>query len=221
MILSTRLVIMHLISFSCTFHVCHSVSTFEVRVCDLCQKFSSMIQDIGVDEYSFQPCDVDKCLKSSKFLLTTQELKMAFSDVDVNEGNLTIRGARSDQMSEILVYSILGRNIVEASEDNAAVYFFEYDVAKKVLRLKQPLCSFEKQIYSILLILTVVIILAALSMSIIEFKKSNLETYQKLNDVEQVMIPLPLASNGAPKSSDLMRRNLSLGPHSSVVQRGR
>ena len=151
-------------------------SSLIIPVCLLCQAFSHSVHDLGVNEYFFSECSATACLKSGKFDLITSNLRQSFDKVYVNRdtNNLELHNIDSSKWANILVHSILGKSTLQLQGDDKAPLFFQYDVYKQTLLAHYPLCVFEKQIYSILLILTVLIILAALTTAVINQRKLEL-----------------------------------------------
>ena len=68
----------------------------------------------------------------------------------------------------MLVYSFLGRHLAEQHGVNdvtmSTVFLYEYDVQRQTLVLRRPLCTYQRQVYTTLLVLTTVILLAGVAL---------------------------------------------------------
>lgn len=93
----------------------------------------------------------------------------------------------------MLIYNILGKTLVYSTDDETSTVAFQYDVSKRTLTTTYPLCVFEKQVYSILLILTVLIILAALTSGVINHRREQIEQQSTVftADAEEKVAMLP------------------------------
>ena len=159
-----------------------------IPVCALCVEFSKLVEDVGVGEYSFTNCNNEQCVKSGKFAVVWQNLVQSFEDISKDDKHVIIRTTDPNVWSKIFVHNIIGKTFIGTQEDNSGTQYFQYDVAKRTLISKFPLCVFEKQVYSILLVLTIIIILAALTSNVINHKQKEIE-YQKLDvDVPEAVV---------------------------------
>ena len=147
---------------------------FGIDACALCKSFGYIFEDEGVNGQNFADCHLDQCLKSSKFRLIVDEMRTMFDKVEVNSGPLVnVSNIDNDQLAKFVILNIIGKQIVETEHDNEGPFYFRYDLSKSKLVLNFPLCKFEKQIYSVLLILTVITLLAALALKTIKQKKKT------------------------------------------------
>ena len=144
---------------------------FSVDVCALCKSFGQTFKDEGVNGQNFADCSLDECLKSSKFNLILHEMRTMFNEVTVSGSLVNVSNIDHNQMAEFVIHNIIGKQFVETEHDKEGPFYFRYDLSKSKLVLNFPLCTFEKQIYSVLLILTVITLLAALALKTIRQKK--------------------------------------------------
>lgn len=156
-----------------------------VPVCILCQSFATNIQDIGVNEYKFANCQPQECMRSGKFNLMHQEIKSLFDETEIINDEMHIQTSKNESWAEMFTYNIIGKTLMHQDNNQKDVLYYQYDVAKQILVTKYPMCVFEKQIYTMLLVITIVIILAALTIGIINLKKHEINAYSKIPAVEQ------------------------------------
>lgn len=160
-----------------------------VDVCDICRVMDLYIQNIGVDQYISNTCVADTCMKSNKFKMLYEQISVIFSDVTLENSQLLVR-PNSDELSGALILSILGKFLVlpkklDSHTFQNIIYNFQYDIATSTLDIKQPLCTFEKDIYSSLLILTVVVILFVLTLRVISMRNKFADKYTKVKSTSR------------------------------------
>ena len=144
---------------------------YEISVCAVCEALDLNIQDVGGS--SFKACEPDLCLKSGKMELFLRETRSMIGNSTLNVINddpsfLKLALHDSDAMRQILVYSFLGRHLAEqhgaVDITMGTIFLYEYDVQRQTLVLRRPLCVYQRQVYTTLLVLTTVILLAGVAL---------------------------------------------------------
>ena len=144
---------------------------YEISVCAVCEALDLNIQDVGGS--SFKACEPELCLKSGKMELFLRETRSMIGNSTLNvikddPSFLKLALHDSDAMREMLVYSFLGRHLAEqhgaADVTMSTIFLYEYDVQRQTLVLRRPLCAYQRQVYTTLLVLTTVILLAGVAL---------------------------------------------------------
>ena len=144
---------------------------YEISVCAVCEALDLNIQDVGGS--SFKACEPELCLKSGKMELFLRETRSMIGNSTLNvikddPSFLKLALHDSDAMREMLVYSFLGRHLAEqhgaADVTMGTIFLYEYDVQRQTLVLRRPLCAYQRQVYTTLLVLTTVILLAGVAL---------------------------------------------------------
>ena len=144
---------------------------YEISVCAVCEALDLNIQDVGGS--SFKACEPDLCLKSGKMELFLRETRSMIGNSTLNvikddPSFLELALHDSDAMRQMLVYSFLGRHLAEQQGVKdvtmSTVFLYEYDVQRQTLVLRRPLCAYQRQVYTTLLVLTTVILLAGVAL---------------------------------------------------------
>ena len=144
---------------------------YEISVCAVCEALDLNIQDVGGS--SFKACEPELCLKSGKMELFLRETRSMIGNSTLNvikddPSFLKLALHDSDAMRQMLVYSFLGRHLAEqhgaADVTMGTIFLYEYDVQRQTLVLRRPLCAYQRQVYTTLLVLTTVILLAGVAL---------------------------------------------------------
>ena len=144
---------------------------YEISVCAVCEALDLNIQDVGGS--SLKTCDPDLCLKSGKMQLFLRETRSMIGNSTLNiiendPSFLELALHDSNAMRQMLVYSFLGRHLAEQhgvkDVTMSTVFLYEYDVQRQTLVLRRPLCTYQRQVYTTLLVLTTVILLAGVAL---------------------------------------------------------
>ena len=146
----------------------------QVRICDLCLILDDTIQDVGTSTKN-QKCDFSDCLRRNK-------LNILLDQVDLFSKNFTKQNEDvyfhmdSNHVAKLFVYAFIARQFIEIDSSNTFDNLGEivrYDIQKQKIIKEKPICAFEKQIYSLLLIITVVTILISYAMQIVKQNRSS------------------------------------------------
>ena len=167
--------LLYILTFS---SLCISISSdavdLQVRVCDLCESLDDTILDIGTSVKNAE-CDFLDCLRRNK-------LNILLDQVDLFSKNFTKQNEDvyfhidSTHAAKLFVYAFIGRQFVEVDSSktlNNVGEIVRYDIQKQKIIKEKPICAFEKQIYSLLLIITVVTILISYAMQIVKQNRST------------------------------------------------
>ena len=140
------------------------------------------IRNVGGSEAG--ACVPDVCMKSGKMELFLREARGMLGDSTLERRGadpslLALNWTDTDVVTNVLVYALLGRHLIEQhqAQDVTAgtVFLYEYDVQRQTLVLRRPLCAYQRQVYSTLLVLTTVILLAGVA----------LRAHEKMREAEE------------------------------------
>lgn len=146
----------------------------QVRVCDLCEILDDTIQDVGTSVKN-EKCYFSDCLKRNKLNILLDQSDL-FSNNFTKQNEDVFFHMNSNHVAKLFVYAFIARQFIEIDSsktfDNLGE-IIRYDIQKQTIIKKKPVCAFEKQIYSLLLIITVVTILISYAMQIVKQNKTS------------------------------------------------
>lgn len=184
------------------------VETLETNVsaCALCKTLDRYISDVGVKNVE-TGCHVTECLARGKVQLFVNEMGLVASSCEKSKHGVSLT-IDDKQLAQLLVYAIIGRHFTneESHEDslNWNVAQLQYNVNTQKISVSRPMCVFEKGVYSILLVLSVIIVLTSIVLR-------RLKKYEEIASHDPAP-PISLEIN-PPISHLIKRRTLNLGSY--------
>jgi hypothetical protein len=154
----------------------------EISICNVCEMLDASIQNVGGSEAG--ACVPDVCMKSGKMELFLREAGGMLGNSTLERRGadpslLALNWTDTDVVTNVLVYALLGRHLIEQHQaqdvTTGTVFLYEYDVQRQTLVLRRPLCAYQRQVYSTLLVLTTVILLAGVA----------LRAHEKMREAEE------------------------------------
>ena len=165
-----------------------SASTL-VNLCDICVALDSFIPDVGgswaASGGPASECTQHQhtCLESHKFRLLWNSTNAAFrhaapvltlaaDDNASSSYSMSFTATESETVARLLVFAFLGQHVVPTLAPGASLgtlpVAFTYNIISQTLDTSHPVCEYEKGFYMALLVASVVVIIAALTMRFLE-----------------------------------------------------
>ena len=95
--------------------------------------------------------------------------------LELVDGEVALKPQEVLPLDSILVYAFLGTNLIDTLQQDDTLpnvpIVFQYNLRDKVIESKYPSCQYEKSFYETLLTVSVVIIVVALVLRIIDMEK--------------------------------------------------
>lgn len=160
-------------------------------VCSICNTLDRLILDVGVSKTPAQ-CHASECALRGKFRLFVREI--GHMSVDAAASNDAVHVSMSEEaLSQVLVYAMIGRHFTAAKTKRDSLDWnvaeLHYDVNTQTISVSRPMCVFEKSVYSILLVSSVVIVLTSMVLR-------RLQSYEETPTREITQISLDMTPNG-------------------------
>lgn len=169
---------------------------YTTSVCDVCEKLDRYVPNIG--GYNNANCDPMLCIESNKFGLFMNNSRNWLELVD---GQLALKPEETLRLDSILVYAFLGVNLIDTLQQDDTLpnvpIMFQYNLRDKIIESKYPSCQYEKSFYETLLTVSVVIIVVALVLRIIDMEKRRRQVVHQGDEDDgepQVVVAKQLAS---------------------------
>lgn len=177
-----------------------------VSACVLCSTLDRYISDVGIANTDTK-CHETECLARGKVQLFVNEMGQIASSCEKSTHGVSLT-IDDKQLAQLLVYAIIGRHFTneESHEDSLDwnVAQLQYNVNTQKISVSRPMCVFEKGVYSILLVLSVIIVLTSIVL-------------RRLKKYEEIALhdPTPQISLdiNTPVSHHVKRRTLNLGSY--------
>lgn len=153
-----------------------SLNSTQLPPCVVCNALDKFVDNVGGSPST--SCSPKECLASGKLQMFqhASNAMLSSSFITVSHDQVSTSALTDAQTAQLLVLSMLGQHLIHTSKDDdlmrGSIYYFEYDVQHQTFKVIRPLCTFQKNVYTALLILSVVVIVVGISFRMIE-KNSN------------------------------------------------
>ena len=197
-----------------------------IPACVFCRTLDKYIDNVGAT-VSQSDCTDISCITSNKFLhfQTHTQTLLGTSFLESSGSELVLADMTHEQLSDLLVFALLGRHLVNTVQDHSVmqstVYYYVYDIQHKTLQIRHPLCVVQKPIYTALLISSIAIIILGIltrvyrldqQQTVVEGPQDgilqNNSTEQKKSKNQTYMLPT-ISLGGIIKPTDFRYRQVS------------
>ena len=166
-----------------------ALNSTRIPPCVVCNALDKFVDNVGGSPSS--SCSPRECLASGKLQMFqhASNALLSSSFITVRDDMVSTSSLTDEQTAQLLVLSMLGQHLIHTTEDDdlmrGSIYYFEYDVQHQTFKVIRPLCTFQKNVYTTLLILSVVVIVVGISFRMIE-KNSNAEIVPSIEPASKV-----------------------------------
>jgi hypothetical protein len=152
-----------------------ALNSTTLQPCVVCDALDKFVDNVGGNPST--SCSPKECLSSGKLQMFQRASNSMHSHsfVTIREGVVFTSSLTDEQTAQLLVLSMLGQHLIHTVSDDemirGGIFYFEYDVQHQTFQIIKPLCTFQKNVYTALLILSVVVIVVGISFRMIEKKE--------------------------------------------------
>ena len=141
----------------------HAITPTPIHI-DCCTLWESMNVYVTMEKGSTYMCGTsEECMKKSQVKLLVNEMQ-TYMNLSTTATDVVVKvdSSKSKEMADMLVMAMVARFIPKKQEESDEHPFLEYNEATHVLRLRTPLCEFQKDLYVSIIVISITILIFVL-----------------------------------------------------------